>query len=79
MVHIITMVEDYGDAQVSQSGLALQAGHFSFDNWGEDLIFSFSKDGKIYKWRPDSAGGSPDTIATVVTNAPTGCQAISNQ
>ena len=63
--------EDYGDAR-SQSGLVLRAGYFSFDNWGEDLIFTFSKDGKIYKWQPDSSGGSPDTIATVVTNAPTG-------
>lgn len=67
-------VEDYGDAR-SQSGLPLDSGHFSFDNWGEDLIFCFSGDGKIYKWRPVS-GGTADTIATVVTNAPTGCQAI---
>jgi hypothetical protein len=67
-------VEDYGDAR-SQSGLPFDTGHFSFDNWGEDLIFCFSGDGKIYKWRPVS-GGTADTIATVVTNAPTGCQAI---
>ena len=67
-------VEDYGDAR-SQSGLPLDTGHFSFDNWGEDLIFCFSGDGKIYKWRPNS-GGTADTIGTVVTNAPTGCQAI---
>ena len=67
-------VEDYGDAR-SESGLPLDSGHFSFDNWGEDLIFCFSGDGKIYKWRPVS-GGTADTIATVVTNAPTGCQAI---
>ena len=47
-------VEDYGDAR-SQSGLPLRSGHFSFDNWGEHLIFCFSGDGKIYKWRPNSA------------------------
>jgi len=41
--------EDYGDAR-SQSGLPFDSGHFSFDNWGEDLIFCFSGDGKIYKW-----------------------------
>lgn len=64
-------MEDYGDAR-SQSGLVLQMGYFSFDNWGEDLIFTFSKDGKIYKWSPDSAGGTPDTIGTAVNNAPTG-------
>jgi hypothetical protein len=68
-------VEDYGDAR-SQSGLPLQQGHFSFDNWGEHLIFCFSGDGKIYQWRPDSAGGSPDTIGTVVSNAPIDNQAI---
>ena len=62
-------VEDYGDAR-SQSGLVLEIGHFSFDNWGEDLVFSFSDDGKLYKWRPNS-GGTADTIATVITNAPT--------
>ena len=67
-------VEDYGDAR-SQSGLPLASGHFSFDNWGEDLVFCFSGDGKIYKWRPNS-GGTADTIGTVVTNAPTGCQAV---
>ena len=67
-------VEDYGDAR-SQSGLPLASGHFSFDNWGEDLIFCFSGDGKIYKWRPNT-GGTADTIGTVVTGAPTGCQAI---
>ena len=67
-------VEDYGDAR-SQSGLPLDTGHFSFDNWGEDLVFCFSGDGKIYKWRPVS-GGTADTIGTVVTNAPTGCQAV---
>ena len=66
--------EDYGDAR-SQSGLPLDTGHFAFDNWGEDLVFSFSGDGKIYKWRPNS-GGTADTIATVVTNAPVGNQAI---
>ena len=49
-------VEDYGDAR-SQSGLPLDSGHFSFDNWGEHLNFCFSGDGKIYQWRPNSAGG----------------------
>jgi hypothetical protein len=67
--------EDYGDAR-SQSGLPFDSGHFSFDNWGEDLIFCFSGDGKIYKWSPDTAGGTPDTIATAVTNAPTGNQSV---
>lgn len=68
-------VEDYGDAR-SESGLPLDTGHFSFDNWGEDLVFCFSGDGKAYKWSPDSSGGTPDTVATAITNAPTGNQAI---
>lgn len=69
-------VEDYGDAR-SQSGLPLKQGHFSFDNWGEHLIFCFSGDGKIYQWRPESQpGGTTDTIATAVTNAPTNNEAI---
>lgn len=69
-------VEDYGDER-SQSGLPLDQGHFSFDNWGEILVFTFSDDGKIYQWNPDSGpGGTPDTIATAVTNAPTGNQSV---
>ena len=52
--------EDYGDAR-SQSGLPLDTGHFSFDNWGEILVFCFSGDGKIYEWSPNS-GGTPDAI-----------------
>ena len=64
--------EDYGDAR-STSGLLFDTDSFSFDNWGEHLIFCCSSDGKIYKWRPHGGGvNTPDTIATVVTNAPTG-------
>ena len=62
-------VEDYGDAR-SQSGLFFDTKHFSFDNWGEDLIFCFAGDGKVYRWRPDSSGGSPDTTSAVLSNAP---------
>jgi len=69
-------VEDYGDAR-SQSGLPQRIGHFSFDNFGEDLVFCFSGDGKIYKWSPNSQpGGTADTIGTAVTNAPVGNLAL---
>ena len=68
-------VEDWGDAR-SQSQIQFDTKSFSFDNWGEHLIFCFPNDGKIYQWRPDAGSGSPDTIATVITNAPTGCQAV---
>lgn len=64
-------VEDWGDAR-SQSGLAFETNNFSFDNFGELLIFCSSSDGKIYQWNPSS----PSAIATQITNAPTGCQGV---
>tara|TARA_R110002020_G_scaffold199945_4_gene401981 strand:- start:204 stop:1700 length:1497 start_codon:yes stop_codon:yes gene_type:complete len=64
-------VEDYGDAR-SQSGLSFDTNNFSFDNFGEILIFCSSSDGKIYQWNP----GSPSTIASVVSNAPTDCTGV---
>jgi len=63
--------EDFGDAR-STSGLAFDIAPFSFDNFGELLIFCCSSDGKIYKWDPSS----PSTIASAVTNAPVDCQAV---
>jgi len=68
-------VEDWGDER-STSALNFDTKSFSFDNWGEHLVFCFAGDGKLYQWRPDAGGGSPDTIATAITNAPTGCQAV---
>ena len=68
-------VEDYGDER-STSALNFDTKSFSFDNWGEHLVFCFAGDGKLYQWRPNAGGGSPDTIATAITNAPTGCQAL---
>ena len=69
-------VEVWGNER-STSGLNFDTKRFSFDNWGEDLIFCFSGDGKSYKWRPNSQpGGTADTIATVVTNAPTNNEAV---
>ena len=68
-------VEDWGDER-STSALNFDTKSFSFDNWGEHLVFCFAGDGKLYQWRPDAGSGSPDTIATPITNAPTGCQAV---
>ena len=48
---------------------------YSFDNWGEELVFCASSDGKIYKWAPNPTG-TPDTIATQITNSPTSVYAI---
>ena len=68
-------VEDYGDAR-SQSGLSFAKHSYSFDNWGEYLIFCCSSDGKIYQWRPDAGSGSPDAAGVALTNAPTGCSGV---
>ena len=67
-------VEDYGDAR-SQSGLSFNSKDFSFDNWGEDLIICFAGDGKVYRWQSNSSG-SADTIASVLSNAPTNNKSI---
>ena len=71
-------VEDYGDAR-SQSGLAFDTKPFSFDNFGENLIFCCGSDGKIYKWRPDSlSDGSyvPDSKGLQLANSPIGVMGI---
>ena len=64
-------VEDYGDAR-SQSGLFFDSKSWSFDNFGEDLLFCCASDGKIYKWSPSS----PSTIGAQLANSPTGCQGV---
>ena len=67
--------EDYGDAR-SQSGLFFDSQSWSFDNFGEHLLFCCASDGKIYKWRPDSGSGSPDATGIVLTNAPINCAGV---
>ena len=64
-------VEDYGDAR-SQSGLFFDSKSWSFDNFGEDLLFCCASDGKIYKWSPSA----PSTIGSQLTNSPTGCSGV---
>ena len=64
-------VEDFGDAR-SQSGLSFKTTTFSFDNFGEILLFCSPSDGKIYEWNPNT----PATIASVVTGAPTNCEGV---
>ena len=68
-------VEDWGNAR-SQSGINFDTKTFSFDNYGEHLVFCFPADGKLYQWRPNSNTGVPDTIATQIPNSPTGCQGL---
>ena len=64
-------VEDYGDAR-SQSGLFFDSKSWSFDNFGEDLLFCCASDGKIYKWSPSS----PSAIGVQLTNSPINCSSI---
>ena len=46
---------------------------WSLDTWGQYLLGCSTADGKIYQWQLDS---STPTVAAVVTNAPTSCQAV---
>ena len=57
--------EDFGDARAS-STLSFPNDSFSFDNWGEELVFCFAADGKLYRWQPSA----PSTIASAISNAP---------
>jgi hypothetical protein len=71
-------VEDYGDAR-SQSGLTFQSKPFSFDNFGENLIFCCGSDGRIFKWRPDKLSNGtyvPDPQGLVLANAPVGVSGV---
>ncbi len=45
---------------------------FSVDNWGEDLLFSTSADGRIFVWKPSLPNDAP----LVAANAPTLVQAF---
>ena len=67
-------VEDYGDAR-SQSGLNFNANSYSFDNWGQELVWVANSDGKIYKWNPNP-GGTADSTSSLISNAPTSVNAI---
>jgi len=58
--------EDFGDAR-STSTLSFPTNSFTFDNWGEELVFCFAGDGKLYRWQPSA----PSTIASAISNAPT--------
>jgi hypothetical protein len=48
------------------------AQNYSFDNYGEDLVFIPASDNKIYLWDRTS----PATVAAAITNAPTSTQAV---
>ena len=62
----------YGVAR-PDTGLVTPATTWSLDTFGEYLIGCSNADGKIYEWQ---LGFTTPTIAAVITNAPTGCQAV---
>lgn len=45
---------------------------YSFDNYGEDLVFVALSDGKLYSWDRTT----PGTVAAAITNAPTANSAV---
>jgi hypothetical protein len=62
----------YGTARPA-SDTYTPATTWSLDNWGEYLVGCSNFDGKLYEWQ---LGFTTPTLAAVITNAPTGCQAL---
>ncbi len=59
----------YGRDQTDAS-IVVQAGRWSMDNWGEDILGCFRQDGRIFYW--DASGANYPLNGALVTNAPTG-------
>jgi len=62
----------YG-VQRPDTGTVTPATTWSLDTWGEYLVACSDADGKLYEWQ---LGFSTPTLAAVITNAPTGCNAV---
>lgn len=62
----------YGVAR-PDAGAVAPATTWSLDTWGEYLVACSDSDGKLYEWQ---LGFSTPTLATAITNAPTGCAAL---
>ena len=58
----------YGRDQ-TDAVIVRQAGRWTFDNWGEDVLGVFRQDGTLFYW--DASGGSYPLNGERVTNAPT--------
>jgi len=58
--------ENYGDARSGISTLVKFSPAWSINNWGEDLLFMVSYDGRLLRWKPSE----PTTKASVVAGAP---------
>ena len=63
---------EYGTQRVS-TGNYLPATIYHFDNWGEDLLFMHTDDGKLYRWELDH---TTPTLASQVLNSPTSLKAF---
>ena len=62
----------YG-VQRPDTGTVTPATTWSLDTWGEYLVACSDADGKLYEWQ---LGFSTPTLAAVITNAPTSCNAV---
>jgi Concanavalin A-like lectin/glucanases superfamily len=62
----------YGTPRAAGSGVFARLRSWSLDNFGQDLIASYS-DGEIYWWQKDQGAQTP---AGLLLNAPTGCQRV---
>jgi hypothetical protein len=62
----------YGVAR-PDAGSVAPATTWSLDTWGEYLVACSDTDGKLYEWQ---LGFATPTLATAITNAPTGCAAL---
>ena len=58
----------YGTPRVGISTIEKFSPAWSINNWGEDLLFMSSYDGRLLRWSPSV----PATVASPVTGAPTG-------
>ena len=57
----------YGTVRPGLSSLSKFSPAWSINNWGEDLIFMTSYDGRLLRWKPSDP---PGTKASAVPNAP---------
>lgn len=62
----------YGTPRAVGTGVFARLRSWSLDNYGQDLIASYS-DGEIYYWTRNSG---PNTRAALIADAPTGCQRV---
>ncbi len=58
----------YGTPRPDSVHVAVAPPWWSIDNWGENLVFMSSYDGRLFQWIPNVPGGS---VAAVVSGAPT--------